>query len=61
MGKQRALGTPMCGQRLQNAREYSVLSTYFNTCLPYFKEESKITRDFAAQCSMFTYTHRTSL
>ena len=37
------------------AREYSVLSTLFNTCPPYFKAESKITRDFAAQCSMFTY------
>ena len=35
------------------AREYSVLSTQFNTCPPYFKVESKITHDFAAQCSMF--------
>ena len=35
--------------------EYSVLSTQFNTCLPYFKVESKITHDFMAQCSMFTY------
>ena len=26
-----------------------------NTCLPYFTIESKITCDFAAQCSMFTY------
>jgi len=26
----------------------------FNTCF-YFKVESKITRDFAAECSMFTY------
>jgi len=25
------------------------------TCPPYFKEESNVTRDFAAQCSMFTY------
>jgi len=32
-----------------------VLSTRFNTCLPYFKVESKITRDFEAQCSLFTY------
>ena len=37
------------------ARKDSVLSTRFNTCLPYFKVESKITRDFAAQCSLFTY------
>jgi len=33
-----------------------VLSTRFNTCPPYFKVESKITRDFAAQSSLFTYT-----
>jgi len=38
------------------ARDYSVLSTQFNTRLPYFKVESKITRDFEAQCSLFTYT-----
>ena len=25
--------------------------------LPYFKVDSKITRDFAAQCSLFTYKH----
>jgi len=37
-------------------REYSVLSTGFNNCPLYFKVQSKITRDFAAQCSMFTYT-----
>ena len=36
-------------------REYSVLSTRFNTCPPYFKVESKITRDFAVQYSLFTY------
>jgi len=36
------------------AREYYLLSTWFNTP-SYFKVESKITRDFAAQCSMFTY------
>jgi len=28
----------------------------FNTCPPYFKVESKITRDFEAQCSLFTYS-----
>ena len=27
----------------------------FNTCPPYFKAESTITRDFAAQGSRFTY------
>jgi len=37
------------------AREYYLLSTRYKTCLSYFKVESKITRDFAAQCSMFTY------
>ena len=37
------------------AREYSVFSTGFNTCLPYFKIESKITLDYEAQCSLFTY------
>ena len=36
------------------SHEYSVLSTGFNNCQPYFKEESKITRDLAAQCSLFT-------
>ena len=36
------------------SHEYSLPSTGFNTCPPYFKVESKITRDFAAQCSMFT-------
>jgi len=36
-------------------RVYSVLSTRLNTCPPYFKVESKIARDFAPQCSMFTY------
>jgi len=30
------------------AREYSVLSTQFYTCPPYFKVESKITNDFTA-------------
>ena len=38
------------------AREYVVLSIRFNTCPPYSKAESEITRDFEAQCSMFTYT-----
>ena len=39
------------------AREYLVLSTWFNTqCPPYFKVVSKITREFEAQCSLFTYT-----
>ena len=28
----------------------SVLSTRFNTCPPYFKVESIMTRDFEAQC-----------
>jgi len=37
------------------ARGYSVLSTRFNTRSPYFNVESKITRDFEAQCSLFTY------
>jgi len=32
------------------ARENPVLSTQLNTCPPYFKVESKITRDFEAQC-----------
>ena len=32
-------------------------NTRFNTCSFYFKVESKITRDFAAQCSLFTYTN----
>ena len=36
------------------AREHSVLSTRFNTCPPIFQVTSKITHDFAAQCSMFT-------
>jgi len=34
----------------------SVLLTQFNTCPPYSKVESKITRDFAAQCSLFTFS-----
>ena len=38
------------------ARENSVLSSRFNTCPPYFKVVSKLARDFAAQCSMFTYS-----
>jgi len=29
---------------------------WVNTCLPYFKVKFKITRAFASQCSMFTYT-----
>ena len=33
-----------------------MLLTQFKTCPPYFKVESKITCDFAAQCSMFTYS-----
>ena len=37
------------------AREYSVLSIWFNTCPPYFMVGSKITRDTEAKCSMFTY------
>ena len=39
------------------AHEDSVFSTRFNTCAPYFKVESKITRDFEAQCSLFTYNY----
>jgi len=38
-----------------DARENSVLSTRFNTCLSYFKVESKIIRDIEAQCSLSTY------
>ena len=38
------------------ASENSLLLTRFNTCPLYFKVESKITRDFAAQCSLFTYS-----
>ena len=38
------------------AREYSALSTRFNTCPPYFKGESKITRDLVAQYSMLTHS-----
>ena len=38
------------------AREYSVLSIRFNTCPPFFTVESKITREFEAQCLLFTYT-----
>ena len=34
----------------------SELSTWFNT-LPYSTVESKITRDFVAQCSLLTYTN----
>ena len=44
----------MCRQQVVS-REYSVLSTRFNTCLTYFKVASKIKRDFDAQCSLFTY------
>jgi len=33
---------------------HDTFSTHFNTCPPYLKVESKITRDFEAQCSMFT-------
>jgi len=36
--------------------DYSVLSTWFNTCLPYFKVKTKITLEFAAICSLFTYS-----
>jgi len=32
-----------------------VLLSRFNTCPPYFKVESSITRDFVALCSLFTY------
>ena len=46
----------MCVDNGIVAREYSILSIRFNTCMAYFKVESKITRDFAAQCSLFTYT-----
>jgi len=45
----------MCVDNGIVARAYSVLSTRFITCPPYFKVESKIARDFAAQCSLFTY------
>ena len=38
-----------------------VLSTRFNICPPYFKVESKITRDFAAQCSILTYKWRKAM
>ena len=38
------------------ACDNSVLSSRFNTCPPYFKVESKVTRDFGVQSSMFTYT-----
>ena len=47
----------MCVENGIVADEYSFLSTRFTTCLPYFKVESKITRDFEAQCSLFTYKH----
>ena len=43
----------MCVENGIVAHEYTALSTRFNTCLPYFKVESKITRDLEAQCSMF--------
>jgi len=36
------------------AREYSVLSIRFNTCLYYVKVDSNNTRDFEAQYSLFT-------
>ena len=32
-----------------------MLLSRFNTCTPYFKVESKITLDFEAQCSLFTF------
>ena len=32
-----------------------MFSAGFNTCPPYFKVGSKITHDFVAQWSMFTY------
>ena len=33
----------------------TMLLSRFNTCTPYFKVESKITLDFEAQCSLFTF------
>jgi len=45
----------MCVDNGIVAREYSILSIRFNTCMAYFKVESKITRDFEVQCSLFTY------
>ena len=64
IGKQRALSLDLFEpqqvlkgmQTMVVACEYSVLSTRLNTCLFYFKVESKITRDFEVQCSLFTYT-----
>ena len=38
-----------CVRTMVVVRKKNVLSTRFNTCPPYFKEESKITRDLAAQ------------
>ena len=71
IGKQRALSLDIlaypnhrqryrysCLQTTVVAREYAMLSTRFNTCPPYFKVESKITRDVAAQCSLFPYIWR---
>ena len=37
------------------ARGYSVLLAGLSTCPPYLQVESKLTPDFAAQCSLFTY------
>ena len=45
-----------CVKTMVVVHEYSVLLTRFNTCPSYFKVESKITRDFKAQCSLFTYS-----
>ena len=49
---------PVCVDNGKVAREYSILSTRFTTCLSYFMVESKITRDFEAQCSLFTYSRK---
>ena len=38
-----------CVRTMVVVRKKNVLSKRFNTCPPYFKEESKITRDLAAQ------------
>ena len=47
-------GTPVCRQRLLLVNS-QCFQLCLNTCQPYFKVQSKITRDFEAQCSLFTY------
>ena len=49
------IGSCVCRQRWF-LYQYSLLKNWFNTCPPYFQVESKTTRDFAAQCSLLTYT-----